>query len=150
MLIYIDTSVINGLYAQDTDIKRDTVYFFENVRKFGYTLYASEATIDEIEQTPQKSKEALLKNVIKEHKVDILPITEEARRLANRYIDAKIIPNKYFADALHIAVASVHKVPVLASWNFEHMVKVKTKLAVIAINRQHGYPIVEISSPKEV
>jgi len=39
---------------------------------------------------------------------------------------------------------------VINGWNFEHMVKVKTKLAVIKINRQQGYPIIEISSPREV
>lgn len=150
MRIYIDTSVINGIYAQDSEIKARTTQFFKNAHAFGYNLYASEATIEEIEHTPQKSKRILLKNIIEEYQIEILSVTEEARWLANRYIDAKIIPKKYFPDALHIAIAASYNIPVLLSWNFEHMVKVKTKLAVTRINRQEGYPVIEISSPQEV
>jgi predicted nucleic acid-binding protein len=150
MRIYIDTSVINGLYAQDSEIKALTAQFFKNVRLLSYNLYGSEATIDEIEQTPQEPKKILLKNVIEEYQIELLSISEEARQLARNYVDAKIIPKKYFADALHIAIAASYNIPVLVSWNFEHMVKVKTKLEVIRINRQQGYPIIEISSPREV
>lgn len=150
MRIYIDTSVINGLYAQDVEIKTETLRFFKNACMLSYNLYASEATIDEIEHTPQESKKLLLKNTINEYQIELLSVTEEARQLARRYIVAKIIPRKYFPDALHIAVATTYNIPVLVSWNFEHMVKVKTKLAVIRINRQQGYPIIEISSPMEV
>lgn len=150
MRIYIDTSVINGLYAQDVEIKTATLEFFKNACMFNYNLYASEVTIDEIEHTPQESKKLLLKNTIDEYQIELLSVTEEAKHLAKCYIDAKIIPQKYFPDALHIAVATTYNIPVLLSWNFEHMVKVKTKLAVIGINRQQGYPIIEISSPMEV
>jgi len=150
MRIYIDTSVINGLYAQDITIKDETAQFFKNIQVLGYNLYASEATIEEIESTPLESKKALLKNVIAEYRIEILPVAEEARWLADRYVKAKIIPKKYFPDALHIAIATIYNIPVLVSWNFEHMVNVKTKLGVNRINSQQGYPIIEISSPKEV
>lgn len=150
MRIYLDTSVINGLYAQDSEIKTKTAQFFKNVLLLGYALYCSEATIEEIEHTPQESKKALLKNIINEYQIEILSVTEEARILAKNYIEAGVIPKKYFSDALHIAIAAIYNIPVLISWNFEHMVKVKTKLAVIKINRQQGYPIIEISSPQEV
>lgn len=61
MRLYIDTSVINGLYAQDPEIKAETAQFFKNACVFNYNLYASEATIDEIEHTPQESKKLFLK-----------------------------------------------------------------------------------------
>ena len=150
MRLYIDTSVINGLYAQDTQIITDTGQFFKNVNVLRYKLYASEATIEEIENTPDKSKKVLLKNVFEEYQIEILSTVVEARWLANRYVEAKIIPARYFTDALHIAIASVYNIPVLVSWNFEHMVKIKTKLGINRINSQQGYPIIEISSPREV
>jgi len=150
MRIYIDTSVINGLYARDSQIKTDTEQFFKNVHLLHYKLYGSEATIAEIENTPDTSKKELLKTAFEEYQIEILPMVEEARRLANRYVAVEIIPAKYFPDALHIAVASVYNIPVLVSWNFEHMVKIKTKLGVNRVNSQQGYPTIEISSPKEV
>ncbi|MBN2097064.1 MAG: PIN domain-containing protein [Candidatus Omnitrophica bacterium] len=150
MRIYIDTSVINGLYAQDLEVKAETKQFFKNTRLLHYKLFASEATIEEIENTPEISKKALLKNAFQECQAEILPMVEEARWLANKYVEAKIIPARYLPDAVHIAIATIYNIPVLASWNFEHMVKIKTKLGINRINRQQGYPTIEISSPKEV
>lgn len=150
MRIYVDTSVINGPYAQDINIKIDSLNFFKNVRLLNYHLYASEVTIEEIENTIQESKKSLLKKIVIEHQIEILTVVEESRWLANKYIAARIIPKKYFPDALHIAIATLYNIPVLVSWNFEHMVKIKTKLEINKTNHQHGYPAVEISSPKEV
>lgn len=150
MRIYMDTSVINGVYSTNPEIKAETIGFFKNVRIFNYTLYGSEATIEEIENTPQEFKKKLLKDIITEYQVEILPTTDEIRTLADKYVDAGIIPRKYFPDAFHIAVASIYNIPVLVSWNFEHIVKVKTKLGINRINRQDGYTVVEISSPKEI
>lgn len=142
--------MINGLYAQDPEIKVATVIFFNKINAMNYRLYISEATIEEIENTPQEPKKAKLKNIIDDNQMETLPMVEEARHLANRYVGAKIIPERYFADAIHLAIATVYNVPVLVSWNFEHMVKIKTKLGINRINFQQGYPIIEISTPKEV
>jgi predicted nucleic acid-binding protein len=150
MRIYIDTSVINGLYAQDEKIKKDTINFFQKIKIFNYTIYISEATIEELENTPQESKRKKLKSIVKEHQMEILPTTAEVRKLANEYIKKKLIPKKYFPDAFQISIASIYNIPILISWNFEHIVRVKTKLGVNIINREKGYPQITICSPKEV
>lgn len=150
MRIYIDTSVINGLYAQDIYIKDETERFFKNVKILGYTLYISEATIEEIEKTPQSSKRTLLKNIIEENQMEILPTTKEVRILAQKYIKGGLIPKRYFPDAFHIAIAAIYNVPAVVSWNFEHIVKMKTKLGVNTINKEENYPQITICSPKEV
>lgn len=150
MRIYLDTSVINGLYSNDPKIKAETIMFFKNAEILNYSLYSSDATIEEIEKTPQENKRILLKKTVVEYNIDILPVTEEMRMLAKEYVKTGLIPGKYFPDAFHIAAAVIYNIPVLASWNFEHMVKAKTKLGVNKINQQQGYPIVEICSPQEV
>jgi len=53
-------------------------------------------------------------------------------------------------DALYIAVASVAKVDLLASWNLEHIVKAKTKIKVAEINSKKGYHTPVIVRPEEV
>src|SRR3989338_7285603 len=106
MRIYVDTSIINGLYTQDPRMKTDTEQFFKSVRLLHYHLYASEATIEEIEDTPNEAKKRLLKKVIEDYQIEILSMVDEIRWLANKYVEAKIIPRRYFPDALHIAVAA--------------------------------------------
>ncbi len=88
--------------------------------------------------------------MIEKYNLIPLEIDEEIENLANLYIQNKIIPQKYEADAVHIAVAVINDLDVIVSWNFEHIVKLKTKLAVNGINKMEGYKEVEIYSPMEV
>jgi len=70
--------------------------------------------------------------------------------LAREYIEKGIIPAKYEDDAFHIAVASVNDLDAIVSWNFTHIVKLKTKREVSGINALMGYKPIEICSPQEV
>lgn len=57
---------------------------------------------------------------------------------------------KYRGDAIHIAIASVHDMDVVISWNMEHMVKLKIRREVRAVNILEGYKEIEICTPLEV
>ncbi len=57
---------------------------------------------------------------------------------------------KYQDDALHIAIASVNEMDVLLSWNFQHIVKLKTKREAVGVNMLMGYGSLEIYTPREV
>lgn len=150
MRIYIDTSVINGLYADDVDIKIATHKFFEFAKKSGAVLYSADLIVKEIDRTPQESKRYKLKEALAEYDLEFLPLDDEIENLANIYIQERIIPAKYLPDAIHIATASIHNIPTLVSWNFEHIVKLKTKVEINRMNRKFGHPQISISSPQEV
>lgn len=51
---------------------------------------------------------------------------------------------------MHIAIATIHNMDILVSWNFAHIVKVKTRKEVDAINALLGYKSIELASPQEV
>ncbi len=53
-------------------------------------------------------------------------------------------------DALHVALASVAQAEVLVSWNFKHLVQLRRIRGFHAVNVLHGYPLLEIRSPREV
>lgn len=53
-------------------------------------------------------------------------------------------------DALHIGIASVYEMDYLASYNFEHIVKVKTIDGITAVNLLRGYRTPRIIIPEEV
>ena len=65
-------------------------------------------------------------------------------------MEEEIIPRKYREDALHIAMAAVYEYDVVVSWNFEHMVKVKTRREVQGVNIMMGYKSIDIATPAEV
>ena len=55
----------------------------------------------------------------------ILPLTADAATLAAHYMAAKVVPVRYAEDADHVAVAVVHKMDMVVSWNFKHLVNVR-------------------------
>lgn len=105
--------------------------------------------LEEISKASEAKKRKLL-GLIKEYKLTPLEINEEIEVLAGKYIKSKIIPKRFEEDAIHIAVGVVNNLDVIVSWNFEHIVKLKTKLAVNGIGGQEGYKEIEIYSPREV
>lgn len=78
--------------------------------------------------------------------IEEIEIDSEISDLATKYINFDILTDKHFEDALHIAAPSVRKCDVLASWNFKHIVKVKTILGANGINHAEGYGDVQLLS----
>ena len=151
MKIYLDTSVINGNIADDSPwIREATRNFFLMASKPPYTLYLSELVIDEIKNTSNLTRRAHLEATIDKYSFEILLVNQEAQSLARQYVQQKIFPEKYFPDALHVATAVIHAIPILVSWNFQHMVKHKIREQVNLANQNLGYQNIDICSPQEV
>ncbi|MCL6617439.1 MAG: hypothetical protein K6T39_10165, partial [Anoxybacillus ayderensis] len=75
--------------------------------------------------------------------------TDESRILRDKYMEYGLLPPKYIDDAGHVAIASVAGAHYLVSWNFEHLVKIRTKRLVGLINAMYGYSPIELVSPYE-
>ena len=80
----------------------------------------------------------------------ILPLTSEAAVLAAHYMGAKLVPVRYSEDADHVAVAVVHKMDMVVSWNFKHLVNIHREKGFNAVNLLQGYPPVSIVNPLEL
>ena len=71
---------------------------------------------------------------------------KEAIDLYNEYILKGAIPNNEIEDALHIAIATVNSILLLASWNFKHIVSVNPIRKIHEINKKFSYPFIEIGT----
>jgi len=36
----------------------------------------------------------------------------------------KVVPPRYEEDAFHVAIATIHKLDLIVSWNFKHLVNI--------------------------
>lgn len=148
--LYFDTSVFNFAFADDAPLEREvTLKLIAEVKSGKYEVYISEIVLREIYEAPSKKAEALMSLIAGINPVEI-PFDEDCHQLAMEYVNRGIIPKKYEDDAFHIAVASANDTDVLVSWNFQHIVKLKTKREVSATNLLMGYRAIEICSPMEV
>jgi len=146
--LYLDTSVVSA-YCDDRTIERQqaTVKFWEEVLPH-YKIFISEVTVNELENTKEERMKEEFRRLIKGF--NILKISREVRSLANVYIEKGIFPEKYIEDALHVAVATCNEMSFIVSWNYEHLVRVKTRKTVSLSNILEGYKEIEIISPQEL
>ena len=148
--LYLDTSIPNHLFADDIPERKEITYqFIQNLEKNKeeFEIFISDVVLKELEKAPLNKNTQLL-STIKE--TTVLEITEEVDALTKEYIKAGVIPSKYEEDAYHIAITTVYNLDVLVSWNFKHMVNLRTRRMVNGINELKGYKPIEIVSPEEV
>jgi hypothetical protein len=144
--IYVDTSVIGG--CEDEEFSFFSIKLFNEFKQGLRIAVISDLTRRELEGAPEDVKKRL--SFLPSVSVENVSLAEEAEDLAQKYIDDKVVGAKHTADAQHIAIASVERVDVLASWNFRQIVNLDRIHAFNAVNLRVGYPILEIRSPREV
>ncbi len=111
-----------------------------------YHILISDLVIKEIEATGDNKIREELINIVKDFQL-LSSKDDEIRLLANEYVYNGIIPVRHINDAVHIAIATVNSIDILVSWNFEHIVKLKTKREVNVLNVLLGYNSIEIIEP---
>ncbi len=78
-----------------------------------------------------------------------LAVSEEAELLATRLLADAAIPEKAKTDALHIAVATVHGIDYLLTWNCKYIANAVMRPKIEAICRASGYEPPVICTPLE-
>ena len=79
-----------------------------------------------------------------------IEMTEEIMNLAEQYIIEKVVGRTSLEDCRHIALATINRVDVLASWNFKHIVNLDRIKGYNSVNLKLGYPLIEIRTPQEL
>lgn len=144
--IYIDTSVVGGYF--DDEFKEATTKLFERLHKDEVVFVVSELLDLELIDAPQQVKDLL--HQYSGDKFERVKLTEEVILLADRYITENVVGKTNIEDCRHIALATIYKVDVLASWNFKHIVNLERIKGYNSVNLRLGYSLIEIRSPKDL
>jgi predicted nucleic acid-binding protein len=145
--IYIDTSVIGGCF--DDEFSTWSKRLFDQIFQGEIIVLISDITIDEVLDAPENVRETL-ERLIKIENKELLTADAECEELALAYIHEGAVSEKYFEDALHIALATIHSATVLTSWNFKHIVNLSRIRQYNSVNIKKGYSFVEIRSPRDI
>lgn len=145
--VYLDTSVLSAYFDEYWPERQELTRKFWQKRK-DYQIFISPKTQEELQQAPAGKRQKFA-NLIRSLEVFADKLAE-VENLAEAYVQAEIIPRKYKDDAIHIAMAVIGKASILLSWNFSHIVRLKTIKGVNAVNVLKGYPEIEIATPAMV
>ncbi|HJU55434.1 MAG TPA: type II toxin-antitoxin system VapC family toxin [Pyrinomonadaceae bacterium] len=150
--VYIETTIVSYLTAHTSrDLvvaahQQITQEWWTN-RRSDFELYASQLVIQESsagdEQMAQLRLAALDETLL-------LDVNQDAVKLARSLIQKGPIPEKAAVDALHIAIAAVHGMDYLLTWNCRHIANAEMQTAVAAISRANGYEPPVICTPEEL
>jgi hypothetical protein len=116
-------------------------------RRAGFDLFVSRVVLDEAaigEKAKAEERLALIAGLPR------LEVDDEVVHLARSLTARGPIPTKAAQDALHVAVAAVHEVDFLLTWNCKHLANAEIADRVDYIILRHGYKPPRICTPEEL
>ena len=145
--LYLDTSTISHLFAEDTPEKMvDTNKLWGELAEDKYEVYISPLVVDEIKACDEPKCSQMLEK-LEEIRYENLKPSSAVSRLAEEYLNGGVLKEKSRADCLHIAFAVVANCDIIVSWNFKHLVNYKTINKVKIVNAINHYREISIISP---
>lgn len=145
--VYLDTSVISYLYQEDAQEKmQDTLQLWERFKTQQYEVYISDIVINEISGCTEE-KLNILMDYLDQIEYHLIITDEDTVGLAEKFIDFGILKQKSFDDCQHIALAILAGCDIIISWNFKHIVNIKTIRGVKVITTLEGYKDLMIFPP---
>lgn len=145
--VYLDTTVPSAILDNRASDRRQLTERFWQETLPGLSPVISVVVLAEIRETTDDMKRSEMEKLVTGF--EVLPFTEEADSLARAYVNRGVFPEKYLSDATHVAIAVVNG-SYLVSWNFRHLVKVRTRREVNLINAIMNYGQIEIIAPPEL
>lgn len=143
--IYLETSVIGAYLDKGESFRRDlTIRWWEHELSH-YRAFVSPLVVRELERTREPYRRSSL-GLIRE--LPQVEVTDEAAILAEGYLSRGIFQRKFLGDALHVALASDHKLDYLVTWNFGHLANVHRQARIKLFNTAAGFFVPEIVTPE--
>lgn len=143
--LYLETSVIGSYLDNGDPFRRDlTIRWFEHELS-EYRVFSSILVQRELERFSDPYRTGYLKLIRPFQQLELL---EEATILAEGYISRGIFHRKFMSDALHVALASLHKMDYFVTWNFSNVANVRKQARIKLFNKGAGFHSPVITTPE--
>lgn len=150
--VYIETSIVSYLTARPSrDLlaaawQEITATWWDHRRR-SFELYTSELTVEEASRGDDGAAERRLECL---RPLPLVEVTDSSLALAQLLANRGAIPTNAIDDALHVAIATVHRMDYLLTWNCRHINNAEMIPAIRAVVLSEGYSLPEICTPHEL
>jgi hypothetical protein len=150
--LYLETTIPSYLTSRPSrdliiaghqQITRD---WWEN-RRGDYQIFISQLVLDEAGAGDPVAARQRLRVL---QSLPLLDITPEVAELTSGILASGKIPRKAATDAAHIAIAGVHGMDFLVTWNCAHIANAAMVRALASICREHACECPVICTPEEL
>ena len=150
--VYLETTIASYLTAwRSRDLvmagnQETTREWWEN-RRDAFELFVSQTVIKESSLGDPDAAQRRLEVL---RPFPLLDITGEVATLAAELVARVPLPPKAQADAVHIAIAAVHRMNYLLTWNCTHIANATLRAQIEAVCRSAGYEPPIVCTPQEM
>ncbi len=150
--VYLETTIPSYLTSRPSrDLivaahQQATSYWWHNHRH-RFSLFVSPRVLAEAgsgDPVAAARRLAALQGIV------VLDLTDEARELAQRFLESHFIPAKAFEDALHMAIATVHGMDYLLTWNCRHIANAEIARGIAGVAAGCGCQLPAICTPEQL
>ncbi len=150
--VYLETTIIGYLASWPsrdliTAANQQLTHEWWNDHRQAFDLHVSQFVIDECSAG---DKTAAQERLIFLAAIPELSVSDDVRRLAEKLVQGVPLPEKGAVDALHIAVAAVHGMDYLLTWNCTHIANASLRPRIEALCRAFGHEPPTICTPQEL
>ena len=150
--VYLETTIPSYLAARAsrdlvTAAHQQVTVEWWQTRRTAFQLYVSELVLQEATLGDADLAQRRLEYLAG---VTSLAITAQAQALATSLLGSGLLPAKAAADALHIAIATVHGVDYLLTWNIRHLANAAMRRGIEDACRTAGCAAPVLCTPEEL
>ena len=150
--VYIETTIVSYLTARPsrdlvTAAHQQITQEWWTRRRPDFEIFASQFVIQEASMGNVEMAQRRLEEL---RPIPLLDVNQNAEDLAKDLITRGALPAKAVVDALHIAVATVHGMDYLLTWNCKHIANAEMQAKVGAVCRNRGFEPPVICTPEEL
>ena len=149
--VYLETTIPSYLTAWPS---RDIVRAAEQEvtrtwwqARASFELYVSELVVDEVAGGDSEAAARRLEAIAG---IQLVGMTPEAEALGAELVRRAALPQRAAIDALHIALAAVHGMHYLLTWNCKHIANAMMRSRIEEICRAEGFEPPIICTPMEL
>ena len=150
--VYLETTVLSYLVAIPAReiliaAHQQTTRDWWNSRKSEFRCYISQVVVDEISDGDPSE---IQKRLAIADGLDLLSLTKDSEGLTEQIMKSGVLPPKAIQDAAHLAVAAVHGVDYLLTWNCKHLANAQIAKRISLLCEREGWVLPIICTPEEL
>ena len=147
--VYLETSVLSAYVDDRDDIasrfqQRETLHWWRKERG-RFLAFCSEIVLAELERADFPGRQRAVKLA---RSLPFLPVTETVIGVGKYYTEHRAMPRGDIGDAVHLALASVHEVDYLLTWNCKHLANANKVEHIQTLNLRLGLATPAILTPQ--
>ena len=150
--VYLETTVVSYLVARHSGDA--TLASWQQITRQFWEDYADRLTfvISPVVRTEvsRGDAEAVRQRLEVLSHLTVLEILPEVDILTQKLLNAGAVPENFRSDAQHIAIATIHGVEYLVSWNHKHIVNADKREHINRVCRDAGFNPIIICTPAEL